>query len=125
MTIDPPASENGSQLNSTLAVAKVLSTERVVRTIVRTVGVVACVYFGIAVPVQATAGQETALLIAYQALVGLNAHVTLSYGATVVFFLLWRRERRLRIDAVRRENRRNEQLEKRLDPNRSSSGFKE
>ena len=89
------------------------------------VGLTACVYFGIAVPVQATAGQDTAISIIYRMLLEFNAHVIVSYGAAAVFFGLWRRERGTRIAAVRRENRRNREFEKTLDPNRASSGFEE
>jgi len=46
-------------------------------------------------------------------------------AAAAAFFGLWRRERFLRITTVYREHRRVEELEKQIDPNRTSSGFDE
>ena len=127
MKADLPAGSKGDSVpdHLALALAKVIAVERVLRTFFWSAGGVAVVYFGIAVPIQATAGQETALSVVYQMLVGVNAHVILSYGATGVFYVLWRRERKTRIEAVKRENRRNVRLEKQLDSARSSSGFTE
>lgn len=86
---------------------------------------VAVVYFGVTVPIRETAGQETVLTVAYNALVDVNAHLVVSYAAAALFGGLWWRERRTRIDAVARENRRNRALEMSIDPGRTSSGFEE
>lgn len=116
---DPPP------VHLTEATVRILATERIIKTAIIVVGSVGWVYYGIAVPVQATAGKETALSVVYQAIVDFDLHVVLSYAVAAVFFGLWRKERRTRITAVKRENRRNRELEKMLDPNRTSSGFEE
>lgn len=61
----------------------------------------------------------------FQALIDLDLHVALPYVAVGAFGSLWYRERRLRKGAVKRENERNRKLEQKLDPDRTSSGFKE
>ena len=103
----------------------ILETCRVLRWLIGGATIVGLAYFGVAVPVTVAAGQETNLTVVYQALVDLRVHIILSYGAAVVFFTLWRMERKTRIIAVARENRRNKELEKRIDPGRTSSGFQE
>ena len=116
---DPPP------VHLTEATVRILARERIIKTAIIVAGSVAWVYYGIAVPVQATAGQETALSVVYQAIVDFDLHVVLPYAVAAVFLGLWRKERRTRITAVKRENRRNRELEKMLDPNRTSSGFEE
>ena len=98
---------------------------RVLRWLIGGATTVGLVYFGVAIPVSATAGQETNLTVVYRALVDLRVHIILSYGAAAVFFTLWRMERKTRIIAVARENRRNKELEQEIDPGRTSSGFQE
>ena len=107
------------------AILKIRAVERVLQRLVLVAGSVAWVYFGITRPIEATAGQGTALSVVYRAFADLDLHVILPYGAVALLFGLWRRERKLRIETVRRENARNQELEKALDPGRSSSGFHE
>ena len=80
-------------------------------------------WFCIGAPAIAFAGQETH--IGLEALVDLKLHFVLPWAAAGFFFVLWSRERRLRKDTVRRENQRNRNLELKLDPDRTSSGFEE
>lgn len=86
---------------------------------------VACVYLGVTVPARETAGLTTTLTVAYRIIGDLRLDVLVSYVAAGTFGILWRKERRTRIEAVAREHRRVEELERRLDPNRTSSGFEE
>jgi len=95
------------------------------RKAVYVAGAVAIVYFGLTVPIRETAGLETGLTVAYRAVINMKAHVILPYVAAGGFGWLWRRERRTRIAAVERENRRNRELEKKIDPGRTPSGLQE
>ena len=109
----------------TAQVIAILERFKTLRTLIRGVVGVALVYYGVAVPITATAGEETVLTVAYRTVVDLDVHVVVSYSATVLFGWLWWRERTTRITAVERENLRNKELEKKIDPDRTSSGFKE
>ena len=88
-------------------------------------GAVAMVYFGLTVPIRETAGQETVLTVGYRAVLDMKMHIILPYVAAGGVGWLWWSERRTRITAVERENRRNRELEEKIDPGRTSSGFKE
>lgn len=96
---------------------------RTLRTLIWAVAVVALGWLCVAEPVRALAGQQT--MLDFQALIDLDLHVALPYVAAVLSVGLWHRERRLRKSAVRRENERNRKLERKIDPDRTSSGFKE
>ena len=109
----------------TAQVIAILERFKTLRTLIRGVVGVALVYYGVAVPITATAGEETVLTVAYRTVVDLDVHVVVPYGATALFGWLWWRERTTRISAVERENRRNKELEKKIDPGRTSSGFQE
>ncbi|MDE2904667.1 MAG: hypothetical protein OXQ28_01135 [Acidobacteriota bacterium] len=108
-----------------VAIALIFATFGLLRAIVYMGGAVALVYFGLTVPIRETAGQETVLTVAYRAVLDMQMHIILPYVAAGGFGWLWRNERRTRIAAVERENRRNRELEEKLDPGRTSSGFKE
>ena len=95
------------------------------KRVIYVAGAVAVVYFGLTVPIRETAGLETGLTVVYRAVIDMKAHVILPYVAAGSFGWLWRRERRTRIDAIERENRRNQELEKQIDPGRTSSGLQE
>lgn len=43
---------------------------------------VACVYFGITIPVQTTAGQNTNIAVAYSIISDLKLHVAISYAVS-------------------------------------------
>ena len=107
------------RLVTTIAVIDLL------KTALRAGGLVGVVYFGLAVPIRETAGQETGLTVVYRAVVDMKMHAILPYAAAVGAILAWWKERRTRIVAVERENRRNRELEKQLDPGRTSSGPQE
>ena len=119
MPDEPPVQHPPSALVVTLYVIDLL------KQAVYVAGAVAVVYFGLTVPIRETAGLETGLTVAYRAVVDMKAHVVLPYVAAGGFGWLWRRERRTRIAAVERENRRNRELEKLIDPGRTSSGLQE
>lgn len=119
MPDEPPARHPPTALVVTLAAIALL------RQAVYVAGAVAIVYFGLTVPIRETAGLETGLTVAYRAVINMKAHVILPYVAAGGFGWLWRRERRTRIVAVERENRRNRELEKKIDPGRTSSGLQE
>lgn len=86
---------------------------------------VAIVYFGVTVPVQEAAGEQTTLTLFYRVLVDTEMRVILPWATAGGFGLLWRKERRTRITSVARENRRNRELEKKIDRDRTSSGLVE
>ncbi len=96
---------------------------RTFRALIWAVATVALGWLCIAEPVRALAGQQT--MLDFQALIDLDLHVALPYVAAALSVGLWYRERRLRKSTVRRENQRNRELERKIDPNRTSSGFKE
>lgn len=97
----------------------------VLQVAIRMGAYVAMIYFGVTVPMRETAGQETVLALAYRVVLDMKTHVILPYVAAGVFGWLWRKERRTRITAIERENRRNRELEEKIDPGRTSSGFNE
>ena len=88
-------------------------------------GSVALVYVGLTLPIRETAGQETVLTVGYRAVLDMKMHIILPYVAAGGFGWLWFSERRTRINTVERENRRNRELEEKIDPGRTSSGFNE
>ena len=102
-----------------------LAVLSLLKAIVYTAGAVAVVYFGLTVPIRETAGQQTVLTVVYRAVIDMELHVVVPYVASAGFCGLWWSERRLRKSAVRRENQRNRELEKKIDPDRTSSGFTE
>lgn len=97
----------------------------VLRSAIYVGGIVACVYFGVTVPVRETAGQTTVISLFYRVIGDFKLHAVISYATAASFYVLWRRERKIRIEAVGREHRRVEALERHIDPNRTSSGFEE
>ena len=102
-----------------------LATINLLKVAVYMAGAVALVYFGLTVPIRETAGQETVLTVGYRAVLDMKMHIILPYVASGGFGWLWWSERRTRITAVKRENRRNRELEEKIDPGRTSSGFNE
>jgi hypothetical protein len=119
-------------------VKKKETPEEVVRSVVRIqaryalamrivtwAGIIGGLYVGIALPVKYSAGQNTVLTIIHRVAVGLHFEFVIPVAVASLFAALWQRERRIRIGAVRREHERVAQLEVRLDPERTSSGFKE
>ena len=97
----------------------------VLKVAVRMAAFVAMVYLGVTVPVRETAGQETVLALAYRVVLDMRLHDFVPYVAVCVFGWLWWRERRTRITVVERENRRNRELEEKIDSGRTLSGFDE
>lgn len=87
--------------------------------------IVGCFYVGVALPVKYSAGQETSVTFIAKALLDMDVHIWLPYGVAVLLAGLWKRERTLRKQTIRREHKRVEMLEKQIDPNRTSSGFEE
>ena len=120
MPDQPAAARDASDISPLV----IIEASKVVRQLIWAVAVVFMIYFGLTVPIRETAGQETVLAVAYRAVLDLKVHLIVPYVAALCFFLLWRKERTTRIAAVARENRRNRELEKKLDPRRTSSGFK-
>ena len=95
------------------------------RVAVYMAGAIGLVYVGLYLPIRETAGQETVLTVAYRAVLDMKMHIILPYVAAGGMSWLWWTERRTRITSVERENRRNRELEKEIDPGRTSSGFNE
>ena len=58
-------------------------------------------------------------------MIDLRLELIIPWAAVGLMLWLYQRERRLRREAVNRENKRNVKLELRLDPNRTSSGLAE
>ena len=108
---------------STTILAATVEFIRFLRLVAWLAAAVAMVYFGVTVPIRETAGQETVLTVVYRAAIDMDIHVIVPYVTTAWFSLLWWNERRTRITAVERENRRNRELEKKIDPDRTSSEF--
>ena len=119
MPDEPSTPRPPTSLVVTLAVIGLL------RVAVYMAGAVALVYFGLTLPIRETAGQETALTVGYRAVLDMKMHIILPYVAAGGLGWLWWSERRTRITAVERENRRNRELEEKIDPGRTSSGFNE
>lgn len=103
----------------------ILAVFRLLTVMVYMGGAVALVYFGLTVPIRETAGQETVLTVGYRAVLDMKMHIIFPYVVAGGFGGLWWQERRTRISVVERENRRNRELEEKIDPGRTSSGFNE
>ena len=107
---------------STQSVVLILEFFRTVRWVSAFACVVLIVYFGIAVPTREAAADGD-LTVVYGAL--LELRTILPVTGMLAFVAMWWRERRLRITTVARENRRNRELERKIDSGRTSSGFVE
>ena len=70
-----------------------------------------------------TAGKQTIVNFVYGAALDLKLHMVVPWAAAALFGGLWQWERRLRKKTVAREHDRVVELEKRLDPGRTSSGL--
>jgi hypothetical protein len=78
-------------------------------------------YVAIYLPVQAGAGQQTAIDFLIRVTTSLNASEYFAYLVAALCGGLWYRERKLRKDVTERLARRNHDLESQIDPQRSSS----
>lgn len=86
-------------------------------------GWIALIYMGIVRPLQITAGKQTVVDFMYKAVLDLKLHMVVPWAAAALFGGLWYRERNLRKKTVAREHGRVTELEKQLDPGRTSSGL--
>lgn len=109
----------------TVKVAVFMGIITVLRLAVWLGGIALIVYVGVALPMKYTAGQETTIQVLVRMAGMLRLHVLVPAAAVAVFLGLWRRERRVGMAAVAREHKRVEELEKKLDPRRTSSGLEE
>lgn len=86
-------------------------------------GAVALAYVAIALPVIESHGQSTTISLAYDFLADVKVHIWLAWGAAAVCAMGWRRERSARLKERAEKDARIEQLEKAIDPARTSSGL--
>ena len=107
----------------TLAVRRMELVEKLGKPFIVMVGLVAIVYFGIYMPIEASRGQKTIITFVLKWIGDFNVHVALAWGSTVgcCGWAITERKKRLR----EREERddRIKKLEMQLDPNRSSSNL--
>ena len=95
------------------------------RALIWGVVIVGCFYVGVALPVKYSAGQATSVTFVVKALLDMKVHIWLPYLVAIGLAGLWKRERSLRKRTIRREHKRVEAFEKKIHPNRTSSGFEE
>jgi hypothetical protein len=88
-------------------------------------GISGIVYCLIGYPLAVTAGKQTGINIALESIVSAKVEFILSLTTAAAFGILWRRERKLHRDDVRRFTTRIRELESHLDKGRSSSGLTE
>lgn len=98
---------------------------RLARWVVAFSGVALIVYLGIALPLEYSAGKETVIRLFYKVVLDAKLEVILPTAIAALFASLWGRERWIRKSSVRREHERIERLEKKIDPNRTTSGLEE
>lgn len=96
---------------------------RLLRISVTWAGIVCLAFVSIALPFKYGAGKDTTLRYIVDVATNFRWHFVAGGGAVGALIYLWRRERRTGRKAIDREHRRIEELEKKLDPNRASSGF--
>ena len=99
----------------------IIEVIELLKTALRTGGWVGVVYFGLAVPIRVTAGEETVITVIYQAVVSMTLHVILPYAAAAGAIFAWWKEHRARAREVRRLYSRNQELEKLLQKNRGQT----
>ncbi len=83
----------------------------------------AVVYAGFYLPVKESAGQQTIITVAQNWVVDANIHVYLAWGAAAGGVAYGWNERRKRLRERKAKDERIIQLERKLDPNRTSSGL--
>ena len=92
-------------------------------------GIALCIYLAVVYPLKIAGGTDTTIKLFYiatvDALIEGRLQVVIPFGLNILLASLWFRERRNRKPAIAREHRQVEQLENLIDPNRTSSGFKE
>jgi len=94
------------------------------RLVVKWGGVIGLAYVGLAMPFRYGAGKDTTLRYALEVVSNFHLGIILEGAAVGTFLYLWLRERQTSRKSIDREHRRVEELEKHVDPNRTSSGFK-
>ena len=82
-------------------------------------------YVCIALPFSYIAGQQTNIQVLVGLIGKLRLQMVIPTVTSGIFFVLWQYERYLRKKTVKREHDRTERLEKKLDGDRTSSGFEE
>ncbi len=118
-------SRDQSKSNLRLSVVKTVQIYQTVRALIWGAVIVGCFYVGVALPVKYSAGQETSVSFVAKALLDIEVHIWLPYLVAIALAGLWKRERSLRKRTIRREHKRVEAFEQKIDPNRTSSGFEE
>lgn len=98
---------------------------RLLRLLVSFAGSAAIAYVGLALPIKYSAGKETTITLLYDLIADINLHVAISYSVSAFCLFLWRRERNTSAKAIDREHRRVAELERRIDPSRSTSGLED
>src|SRR5947207_3432730 len=98
---------------------------RLLRLLVWFGGISLIVYLAIPLPLSYTAGKETSLHLLLGLISDLKLHVVIPYPVVALFLGLWLRERHVRKTSVEREHRRVAELERLIDPGRTSSGLEE
>jgi hypothetical protein len=97
--------------------------EKIVPPALITFGVVAALYVGIYLPVQASHGETTALSVVYNLVGNFRVSIVISWAASLTLGIGWWRERKLRIRDRNVKDTRLKELEMHVDPNRTSSGL--
>lgn len=118
----PPNSEDRSDARRLHILTQIFS---LIRLAIYFLGWALLLYVGIALPLFYTAGQHTTIDIVYRAILDFQMHVVVPYVVAAATTGLWMKERRLRKRSVNQEHVRTEQMERRIDPSRTSSGFEE
>ena len=118
MSLEAPASLASNPAWIALETNRVDQRYRSLRTLIRGLCVVACVYFGRDI-VATLSGRTTDLAVEVFALISMTVTLTLAGLAGLWAYL----ERRLRYEKVKYLTDRIRHLETRLDPRRTSSGL--
>lgn len=86
-------------------------------------GVSAACYFGLYLPVAASAGHETSVSVIYNFAAHVKIHVWLAWGVAASCAYGWTRERKARLRDRSEKDSRIAHLEKQFDTKRTSSGL--
>jgi len=74
-------------------------------------------------PVSASRGQATAISVTQEVAANVDLHVWIAWGAAATAAVAWKRERSRRLTERNEKDTRIRELEKKIDPNVTSSGL--
>lgn len=119
----PPQQEMAPEHRFALAIRRTDLVERCFISVVRSIAVIAAIYFGVYLPVKISAGKTTTIQYLVSWLADFNIHVVLAWSAAAACGWWGSQERKKRLHERAKRDERIRELETQLDPNRTSSNL--